>query len=207
MNEEGEVLALKLHRLGRTSFRAVKNKRDYLRQRNSFSWLYLSRLSALKEFAFMKALGAAGLPVPVAVDHNRHAVLMSLVPATPLVQVGLHLRPVVTTLRCNDVADTHKSCAACWQHTRLFAAHGKRSAPASAGLVAQIRELMNPGVVYAKLMDLMAQLAALGLVHCDFNEFNILASAVPPAVQANTQNKVTTEPERAERCVTLCAGG
>jgi len=48
MNEEGEVLALKLHRLGRTSFRAVKNKRDYLRSRTSFSWLYLSRLSALK---------------------------------------------------------------------------------------------------------------------------------------------------------------
>ena len=30
--DEGEVLALKLHRLGRTSFRAVKSKRDYLRK-------------------------------------------------------------------------------------------------------------------------------------------------------------------------------
>lgn len=29
-NDEGEVFALKLHRLGRTSFRAVKSKRDYL---------------------------------------------------------------------------------------------------------------------------------------------------------------------------------
>ncbi len=49
-NEEGEVLALKLHRLGRTSFRAVKSKRDYLKNRSSasFSWLYLSRLAALK---------------------------------------------------------------------------------------------------------------------------------------------------------------
>lgn len=45
---------MKLHRLGRTSFRAVKSKRDYLRHRNSFSWLYLSRLAALKEYAFMK---------------------------------------------------------------------------------------------------------------------------------------------------------
>ena len=35
----------------------------------------------------MRALGQAGLPVPVAVDHNRHAVLMSLVDATLLVQV------------------------------------------------------------------------------------------------------------------------
>ena len=46
-------MALKLHRLGRTSFRAVKNKRDYLKNRSSasFSWLYLSRLAALKVLA------------------------------------------------------------------------------------------------------------------------------------------------------------
>lgn len=52
--EDGTVLAMKLHRLGRTSFRAVKSKRDYLAHRRSFNWLYLSRLAALKEFAFMK---------------------------------------------------------------------------------------------------------------------------------------------------------
>jgi RIO kinase 2 len=33
VNEEGVTMALKLHRLGRTSFRAVKNKRDYLKPR------------------------------------------------------------------------------------------------------------------------------------------------------------------------------
>ena len=52
--EDGTILAMKLHRLGRTSFRAVKSKRDYLAHRRSFNWLYLSRLAALKEFAFMK---------------------------------------------------------------------------------------------------------------------------------------------------------
>lgn len=54
--EDGTVLAMKLHRLGRVSFRAVKSKRDYLRHRSSFNWLYLSRLAALKEYAFMKVL-------------------------------------------------------------------------------------------------------------------------------------------------------
>ena len=54
VNEEGEQLALKLQRLGRTSFRAIKRKRDYLKHRRSASWLYMSRLGALKEFAFMK---------------------------------------------------------------------------------------------------------------------------------------------------------
>ena len=47
-------MALKFQRLGRTSFRAIKGKRDYLRNRRASSWLYLSRLAAQKEFAFMK---------------------------------------------------------------------------------------------------------------------------------------------------------
>jgi hypothetical protein len=81
-------LALKLHRLGRTSFRNVRQKRDYLRSLTaSYNWLHLSKLSALKEFAFMRALGEHGFPVPRACELNRHAVLMSLVPATPLTQV------------------------------------------------------------------------------------------------------------------------
>jgi RIO kinase 2 len=87
-DEEGNLLALKLHRLGRTSFRNVRTKRDYLRSTTaSYNWLHLSKLSALKEFAFMKALGEHGFPVPRAVELNRHAVLMSLVPATPLTQI------------------------------------------------------------------------------------------------------------------------
>ena len=90
-DEEGNQLVLKLHRLGRISFRAVKQasrsrvraselavvvarlpcramcidvamfvlalashqKRDYLRHRRSASWLYMSRLAALKEYSFM----------------------------------------------------------------------------------------------------------------------------------------------------------
>ena len=42
--------------LGRTCFRQLKNKRDYLKHRQSYSWLYLARLAAMKEFAFMKVL-------------------------------------------------------------------------------------------------------------------------------------------------------
>ncbi|PSC74501.1 Serine threonine-kinase rio2 [Micractinium conductrix] len=122
-NEEGEVMALKLHRLGRTSFRAVKSKRDYLRKGSHFSWLYLSRLAALKEYAFMKALGQHGLPVPQAIDHNRHAVLMTMLDAYPLVQV---------------------------------------------------RQLSSPRTIYVQLMALLSRLAGLGLVHCDYNEFNLL---------------------------------
>jgi len=45
---------LLISRLGRISFRTVKQKRDYLRGRKTGSWMYLSRLAAQKEFTFMK---------------------------------------------------------------------------------------------------------------------------------------------------------
>ena len=83
-NEQGEHLVLKLHRLGRISFRRVKEKRDYTRDRRTGSWLFLSRLAAEREWAHLQALHAADFPVPRPVDHNRHAVLMQHVDAPPL---------------------------------------------------------------------------------------------------------------------------
>ncbi len=68
------------------------------------SWLWLSRLAAAKEFAFMEALGAAGFPVPRAIEHNRHAVLMSLVDAVPLVQVRAYATHAAPT--CLHISGT-----------------------------------------------------------------------------------------------------
>ncbi|XP_010169606.1 serine/threonine-protein kinase RIO2-like, partial [Antrostomus carolinensis] len=82
-NEEEQQFALKLHRLGRTSFRSLKNKRDYHKHRHKMSWLYLSRLAAMKEFAYMKALHDRKFPVPKPVDYNRHAVVMELIDGYP----------------------------------------------------------------------------------------------------------------------------
>jgi len=77
-------MCLKLHRLGRQSFRQIKNKRDYLLHRKSASWLYMSRLASIKEYAFMKALYEHGFPVPKPIDHNRHGVIMELVRGYPM---------------------------------------------------------------------------------------------------------------------------
>jgi RIO kinase 2 len=122
-DDEENALVCKMHRLGRTSFRKVKEKRDYHEHRKFANWLYLSRLAAQKEIAFMRCLHEAGFPVPLPVDQNRHVVVMSLVDAYPLTQV---------------------------------------------------RALRNPGKVFAKLMELHIRLARCGLVHCDFNEFNVM---------------------------------
>lgn len=119
----GEMYALKLHRLGRISFRAIKTKRDYLRGREHASWMYMARLAAVKEFAYMKALADEGFPVPTPIDQNRHVVVMSFVRATPL----YHLR-----------------------------------------------HLTKPHQVLERLMRLIVRLARAGVVHGDFNEFNLM---------------------------------
>ena len=78
---DGELrdLVLKFHRLGRTSFRKIKEKRDYHGKRHFCSWLYLSRIAALKEFTFMRALYEREFPVPKPFECCRHTVVMELI--------------------------------------------------------------------------------------------------------------------------------
>ncbi|KAI9728196.1 MAG: hypothetical protein M1828_004657 [Chrysothrix sp. TS-e1954] len=80
---------LKIHRLGRTSFRTATNNRAYRGNRTHCTWQELSRLSAQKEFAAMRALHSAGFRVPTPIAQNRHTVVMSLVPGTPLLKVPM----------------------------------------------------------------------------------------------------------------------
>lgn len=123
MTPNDEIVIVKIHRLGRTSFRTVKLNRDYHEHRKHASWLYLSRLAAMKEYAFMKVLYDAGFPCPRPIYVNRHMVLMELCDAKPL---------------------------------------------------GRVKHLSDPGAVYANCIELILRLAAHGLIHCDFNEFNLL---------------------------------
>jgi len=122
-DEEGNQYAMKIHRLGRNSFRKLKEKRDYHKHRSSASWLYLSRLSAMKEYAYMKALHDNDFPVPKPVDFNRHCVIMQLM-------------------------DSYPMC--------------------------QIQKMNSPSSVFSDCMNLIVTLASYGLIHCDFNEFNLM---------------------------------
>eukprot|EP00906_Rhabdomonas_costata_P020872 RCo030363 len=91
-DSEGREMILKLHRLGRTSFQSVTRNRDYTRRpgrRGGAGWLYLSRLAAQKEYAFMRALCDAGFAVPTPIDQNRHCVLMSVVPGFVLANISV----------------------------------------------------------------------------------------------------------------------
>jgi len=102
-DEDEEQYAMKLHRLGRTSFRNIKQKRDYHKHRNNASWLYLSRIAATKEFAFMKALYDNDYPVPRPVDFNRHCIIMELMDAYPLYQAKDLKNPGMVYGECMDL--------------------------------------------------------------------------------------------------------
>ncbi|XP_011175459.2 serine/threonine-protein kinase RIO2 isoform X2 [Solenopsis invicta] len=146
-NEDETPLCLKLHRLGRTCFRNIKGKRDYHQHRQSASWLYLSRIAATREFAYMKALLDRGFPVPKPIDFNRHCVVMELVEGGPL---------------CN------------------------------------VNEVNNVEALYDELMDLIVRLANHGVIHGDFNEFNIMIKDDGKPVIIDFPQMVSTEHENAE---------
>ncbi len=118
-----KIAVIKLARLGRTSFRAVKSKRDYVKNKSHYNWLYLSRVSATNEFKYLTGLYNTGFSVPKPYEHNRHAILMDYIPSYPL-------------SRIEDLGDKERA--------------------------------------FNELVSTLVKLATKGLIHGDFNEFNIL---------------------------------
>ena len=85
--------------------------------------MYLSRLAAQKEHAFMKVLHREGFPVPKPIAWNRHTIVMEFIDAFPL---------------------------------------------------RMIDSVPEPNKLYAELVELIVGLGRRGLIHGDFNEYNIL---------------------------------
>ncbi|XP_043584436.1 serine/threonine-protein kinase RIO2 isoform X2 [Bombus pyrosoma] len=146
-DEDRNPMCLKLHRLGRTCFRNIKGKRDYHQHRKSASWLYLSRISATREYAYMKALFDRGFPVPKPIDLNRHCVVMELVEGGPLCGV----------YRLDDVES-----------------------------------------LYDELMNLIVKLGNHGVIHGDFNEFNIMITNSGKPILIDFPQMISTEHVDAE---------
>jgi len=77
-------VAVKFHRLGRTSFRQTRRKRGYVAERMHISWLYQSRLAAEREYEALKILYPHGVAVPEPIAQNRHVIVMSMIEGTEL---------------------------------------------------------------------------------------------------------------------------
>lgn len=138
-------LVLKFHRLGRTSFRKLKEKRDYHGKRQHCSWLHLSRIAAHKEFEFLQALHERKFPVPTPVDVSRHTVVMSLIE-------GNHFYRII------------QNCA------KFF--------KCLADTLVNVDNVNNPAELYDQLMSIIVRLARYGVIHGDFNEFNLMLTKV-----------------------------
>ncbi len=78
LTAKDEEVAVKFHRLGRTSFRKVKNLRKYVAERGHYSWLYVSRLSAESEFKALQKVYGLTPHTPKPYAQNRHAIVMGI---------------------------------------------------------------------------------------------------------------------------------
>ncbi|KAH9387314.1 RIO kinase 2 [Nematocida major] len=76
LSPDQKLLCVKIHKLGRVCFKTVKNNRDYHENRKHASWMYMSRLSAQKEYEYMKEMYEKRLPMPRPHSQNRHIVVM-----------------------------------------------------------------------------------------------------------------------------------
>ena len=112
----------------------------------------MSRLAALKEFTFMRALKKSGFRVPEPLAHNRHTIVMELIDAFPL---------------------------------------------------RQIKEVPDPSGLYAELIEMILQLASVGLIHGDFNEFNILIKEEGPLAEFKNPSDAGTEERQSSHTSTL----
>jgi RIO kinase 2 len=71
-------VAIKFHRVGGRSFSSARLNREYMPEDGHCPWLLASRKSAEREYLAIKTLHPA-VSVPLPIDQNRHAVVMSLV--------------------------------------------------------------------------------------------------------------------------------
>ncbi|CAD8072581.1 unnamed protein product [Paramecium primaurelia] len=147
INSDGNFVILKLARLGRTSFRTIKNKRDYIKNRTQYNWLYLSRLASIKEYAYMETCYKNGFPTPKPYDWNRHAIVMSFI-------------------------DGYTLCS--------------------------IQELGDVDGVFIQCINLIEKFASHGLIHSDFNEFNLMITEQQKILVIDFPQMVSTQHLNAE---------
>jgi RIO kinase 2 len=84
---ENKVVAIKFHRLGRTSFRDTRRKREYIADRKHMSWLYQSRLAAENEYEALRIVHKGGVSSPEPFAQNRHCVVMQIIEGIQLSEV------------------------------------------------------------------------------------------------------------------------
>ncbi len=85
MDDDENIYALKIYRMGRTSFKNIKKYRDLIGKRAHLSWLYVNRLAAKKEYEALKKVYILKLNTPKPIGYNRHILVMEYLRGKELV--------------------------------------------------------------------------------------------------------------------------
>jgi len=85
LTPDEQRVALKFHRIGRTSFKKTKLKRNYtIKYSYTPDWNHQSRIAAKKEYIALKMLHPRGVAVPKPIKQNRHVLVMSMIEGAEL---------------------------------------------------------------------------------------------------------------------------
>ena len=95
----------------------------------------------------MTELYKAGFPCPQPIDYSRHCIVMQYLDATSLYQI----RQIENFVKCDTVVESKISCS-------------------------MVEDTDNPLIqqLYDQLIHLILKFAKHGLIHGDFNEFNLM---------------------------------
>ena len=85
MDDDENIYAAKFYRMGRTSFKSIKQLRDIVGERGHLSWLYVNRLAAKKEYVALEEIYKLKLNTPKPIGYNRHIIIMSYLRGKELV--------------------------------------------------------------------------------------------------------------------------
>ena len=103
LTPDKQQVALKFHRLGRTSFKKTKLKRNYT-SKYSYTpdWHQQSRIAAKKEYKTLKFLYPKGVAVPEPIKQTRHVLVMGMIEGVELFH---HTRLIDPQVVYNEILD------------------------------------------------------------------------------------------------------
>ncbi len=84
-DDDENIYALKVYRMGRTSFKNIRLLRNLIGDRKHISWLYVNRLAAKKEYEALERIHELKLDTPKPIGYNRHMVVMEYLRGKELV--------------------------------------------------------------------------------------------------------------------------
>jgi len=98
----GELVIVKFHRVGRTSFQRVVLARAYAVDKPKISWLYFAKLAGEREYKALEELYKVGALVPKPIAYNRHVVVVKYVEGVELYRYKNPMDPEAMLVKILD---------------------------------------------------------------------------------------------------------